>query len=86
MAIVHRNTAKHLASVRELWARRSIRAVRTSGRTKIIGATCGLIVCAVGVAWLLVKGPGPYGTILTIAGAIFAASMVVSWWIYRPQK
>jgi hypothetical protein len=60
--------------------------MRTPDRTKIIGAICGLIVCAIGVRWLLVQGPEPFGTILTMAGAIFAASLLVSLWIYRPGK
>jgi hypothetical protein len=62
------------------------RSMGTPGRTRIIGAICGLIVCAIGVGWLLFRGPQPFGTILSMAGAIFAASLIVSWWIYRSQK
>lgn len=64
---------------------RNMRAVRTPDRTTIIGALCGLVVCAIGVACVLAQGP-PFGTILTMAGAIFAASLLVGWWIKRPQK
>jgi hypothetical protein len=51
-----------------------------------MGAVAGLMVCSVGVAWLVARGPEPFGTILTILGAGCTASLLASLWIYRSQK
>jgi hypothetical protein len=59
--------------------------VRTSGRTKIAWAAAGVIVFTVGVGWLLLRGPQPFGEVLTILGGGFAASLLASAWIYRNQ-
>ena len=64
--------------VRDGWAQRDI-----ADRTRIIGVVCGCIVCAVGVGWLIVQAPGPFGELLTLAGAIFAGSMLIGWWVHR---
>ena len=60
--------------------------MRTSPRAKVIGAICGVIVCAVGVVWLIVSGPKPFGTLFVMAGAIFAVSLLASLWIYWPGR
>jgi hypothetical protein len=68
------------------WTLHRIPPVRTSNRSKASVAVAGLVVCVIGVIWLLVRGPEPFGTLLTVLGAAFAASLLASLWIYRSRS
>lgn len=75
-----------LGSSRAVGFPRKVRTVRTSDRAKIIWAVVGLMVCAVGVGWLLVRGPDLVGTVLAIVGGSVGVGMLASLWIYRSSR